>query len=58
MKNPNVSTVILGATKVAQIEDNCKAMTLVPKLTPEIMDKIEEILANKPNAPATYGRQR
>lgn len=56
--NPNVSTVILGATKVAQIEDNCKAMKLIPKLTPEIMSKIEEVLANKPDAPATYGRQR
>jgi aryl-alcohol dehydrogenase-like predicted oxidoreductase len=56
--NPNVSTVILGATKVAQIEDNCKAMTLVPKITPEIMQKIEDVLANKPAAPPAYGRQR
>ena len=56
--NPNVSTVILGATKVAQIEDNCKAMKLLPKITPEIMQKIEDVLANKPSPPATYGRQR
>ena len=56
--NPNVSTVILGATKVAQIEDNCKAMKLLPKITPEIMQKIEDVLANKPTPPATYGRQR
>jgi aryl-alcohol dehydrogenase-like predicted oxidoreductase len=56
--NPNVSTVILGATKVAQIEDNCKAMKLLPKITPEIMQKIEDILANKPSPPASYGRQR
>ena len=39
--NPNVSTVILGATKVAQIEDNCKAIKLLPKITPEIMQKID-----------------
>ena len=58
MMNPNVSTVILGATKVAQIEDNCKAMKLLPKITPEIMQKIEDVLANKPTPPATYGRQR
>lgn len=56
--NPNVSTVILGATKVAQIEDNCKAMKLVPKLTPEIMSKIEDVLKNKPEGPGTFGRQR
>jgi aryl-alcohol dehydrogenase-like predicted oxidoreductase len=56
--NPNVSTVILGATKVAQIEDNCKAMKLLPKLTPEVMQKIEDILANKPSPLATFGRQR
>lgn len=56
--NPNVSTVILGATKVAQIEDNCKAMKLLPKITPEIMQKIEDVLANKPSPPAAYGRQR
>lgn len=57
-KNENVSTVILGATKVAQIEDNCKALALVPKLTPEVMEKIEGILENKPKSPPTYGRDR
>ena len=31
--NPNVSTVILGATKVAQIEDNCKANKPTPPAT-------------------------
>lgn len=56
--NPNVSTVILGATKVSQIEDNCKAMKLLPKLTPEIMSKIEDVLQNKPEGPGTFGRQR
>jgi aryl-alcohol dehydrogenase-like predicted oxidoreductase len=47
-KNPNVSTVILGATKPEQIEDNCGALKLLPKLTPEIMEEIEKILGNKP----------
>jgi aryl-alcohol dehydrogenase-like predicted oxidoreductase len=47
-KNPNVSTVILGATKVEQVRDNCGAIKLLPKLTPEIMEEIEKILDNKP----------
>lgn len=57
-KNPNVSTVILGATKVEQIEDNCKAIALLPKLTPEVMEEIESILDNKPAKPASFGRER
>lgn len=58
IKNPNVSTVILGATKIEQIVDNCKSLALSEKLTPEVMDEIEKILDNKPAAPMTYGRNR
>lgn len=47
-KNPHVSTVILGASKVQQVHDNCAALKLLPKLTPEVMEEIEGILANKP----------
>lgn len=57
-KNEHVSTVILGATKVEQIVDNCKAVALVPKLTPELMEKIEGVLENKPKPAPTYGRER
>ncbi|KAK3059346.1 hypothetical protein LTS18_011085, partial [Coniosporium uncinatum] len=57
-KNENVSTVILGATKVEQIHDNCKALKLVEKLTPEIMQQIEEVLDNKPAPKPTFGRDR
>lgn len=57
-KNENVSTVILGATKVEQIHDNCKALKLLPKLTPELMEEIESILDNKPKMPPTFGRDR
>lgn len=57
-KNENVSTVILGATKVEQIVDNCKALALVPKLTPEVMEKIEGILDNKPKPAPSFGRER
>jgi voltage-dependent potassium channel beta subunit len=51
LKNPNVSTVILGASKVAQLEENLKAPEVVPKLTDEVMAQIEVILGNKPNHP-------
>jgi aryl-alcohol dehydrogenase-like predicted oxidoreductase len=47
-KNPNVSTVILGATKPEQVVDNCGAISILEKLTPEIMEEIEKILDNKP----------
>lgn len=58
LKNENVSTVILGASRPSQIEENCKALQLLPKLTPEVMEEIEKILDNKPEAAADYGRKR
>ncbi|KAK3936419.1 NADP-dependent oxidoreductase domain-containing protein [Diplogelasinospora grovesii] len=57
-KNENVSTVILGATKVEQLLDNLKALPLIDKLTPEIMEEIEGVLKNKPKGPNTLGRNR
>jgi aryl-alcohol dehydrogenase-like predicted oxidoreductase len=48
LQNPNVSTVILGATKPEQVVDNCGAIKLLPKLTDDVMKEIEGILANKP----------
>lgn len=54
--NPNVSTVLLGATKPEQIVDNLEALKVLPKLTPEILQEIEDILDNKPKAAETYGR--
>ena len=47
-KNPNTSTVILGASTPQQVLDNLRALELLPKLTPAIMDRIERILNNKP----------
>lgn len=46
--NPNVSTVITGASKVEQVEENMAALDVVPELTPEVIDRIEGILGNKP----------
>ena len=57
-KNENVSSVILGATKVEQIHDNCGALRLIEKLTPEVIEEIEEVLQNKPKPAPTYGRSR
>lgn len=48
LKNPNVTTVILGASKVAQLEENLKCWDSMPKMTAEVMEKIEVILGNKP----------
>ena len=55
--NPNVSTVILGASKKSQLEDNLKALDHKSKLTPDVMDRIEEILGNKPEAPRAIARE-
>lgn len=48
LKNPNVSTVITGASKPEQVHENMQALSVVEKLTPEIMERIEGILGNKP----------
>ncbi|TFY83355.1 hypothetical protein EWM64_g673 [Hericium alpestre] len=55
-KNPNTSTVILGATTPEQVLDNLKALEVIPKLTPEVLKKIEKIVGNKPSGPPSYGR--
>ena len=51
IKNPNVSTAILGATKKAQLLDNLKALDVAVLLTPEVMEKIEGIMKTKPTLP-------
>ena len=49
VKNPNVTTTILGATKSSQLEENLKSLEVVPLLTPEVMKEIDAILQNKPS---------
>jgi len=46
--NPNVTTVITGASKTSQITENVKALEFVPKLTTEVMAQIDKIVQNKP----------
>jgi len=41
--NPRVSTVILGASRVSQLEENLAALTLADKLTPEVLARIDVI---------------
>lgn len=48
LKNPHVSTVITGASRVEQVHQNMKALEIVPSLTKEVMEKIEKVLGNKP----------
>jgi aryl-alcohol dehydrogenase-like predicted oxidoreductase len=42
-KNPRVSSVITGASKVSQLQQNLGALGLLDKLTPEVMARIEAI---------------
>ncbi len=45
LKNPNVSTVITGASRVSQVHENMKALEVVPKLTVEVVKAIEAATA-------------
>jgi aryl-alcohol dehydrogenase-like predicted oxidoreductase len=44
LKNPNVSTVITGASKVSQVEENMKAVEIKEQLTDDVMARIHEIV--------------
>jgi voltage-dependent potassium channel beta subunit len=50
LTNPNVSTVITGASRPEQVSENMKAMDVVGKLSPEVLDRIEKIVDNKPTS--------
>ena len=47
LKNPFVSTVITGASRVEQVHENMKAGEIATKVTPEIMKRIDEIFGVK-----------
>lgn len=51
IKNPNVTTAILGATKPEQLQENLKALDVLPLLTQDIMDKIDTVMGTKPTLP-------
>lgn len=48
IRNPHVTTAILGATKPEQLEQNFEALDVLPLLTDDVMKRIDEILGNKP----------
>ncbi len=50
-KNPDVSTVILGASKPHHLEETLTSLEVLPLLTMELQEKIEGILQNKPKHP-------
>ena len=52
--NEHVSTVILGASRVAQLEQNLAALELVPQLTADVQASIEAILDNEPELPTQF----
>jgi voltage-dependent potassium channel beta subunit len=51
LRNPNVTTAILGATRKDQLEENFKALDVLPLLTNELMDRIDQIFGTKPRLP-------
>eukprot|EP01083_Nonionella_stella_P245949 854448_1 len=56
IKNKNVSSVLLGATKEHQIEENLNALGVAKKLTPDMMKEIDAIVGTKPTQHGHYGR--
>jgi voltage-dependent potassium channel beta subunit len=48
LANPNVSSVILGASRSEQLRENLGAMAVVERLTPAIAERIEQVLGNRP----------
>jgi len=51
LKNPNVSTMILGASRAEQLKENLTVLEVVPLLTDEVMESIDEIMGTKPKLP-------
>jgi voltage-dependent potassium channel beta subunit len=49
LTNPNVSTVITGASRLEQVTENMAAMEVVESLSEEVLERIEEIVDNKPH---------
>lgn len=54
--NPHVSTVITGATSGAQVAENMQALDVLPKMTEEVLQRIDGILGNAPAGPRNWRR--
>jgi voltage-dependent potassium channel beta subunit len=44
-RNPRVSSVITGASRVSQVQENLRAVEVIPRLTPAVMERIDGIVA-------------
>lgn len=53
-KNPNVSTVITGASRVAQVEENMRALDVLEALADDVMERIDGILDNRPKPASDF----
>ncbi|GAA4340280.1 aldo/keto reductase [Flaviaesturariibacter amylovorans] len=51
IRNPNVTTAILGATRKEQLLQNLEALDVLPKLTPEVMQRIDDVMGTAPKMP-------
>ncbi len=54
LANDDVSTVILGASKPAQLAENLGALAVAERLTPDVLEQIEEIVDNRPRGPQNW----
>lgn len=50
LKNQHISSVILGASRVEQLQENLGALDVVDKLTPQVMEQLDKLLGNNPSA--------
>ena len=48
LRNPNVSSVILGVSGADQLASNLEALGAAERMTPDVMERIEAILDNRP----------
>ncbi|HOX24750.1 MAG TPA: aldo/keto reductase [Candidatus Krumholzibacteria bacterium] len=54
LKNPQVSSVITGASRPAQVVENLAALAVAAQLTPEVMDRIDAFAGNRPAEPKDW----
>jgi voltage-dependent potassium channel beta subunit len=51
IRNPHVTTAILGATREEQLTENLKALDIYPLLTLDIMEAVDQIMGTTPEQP-------
>jgi len=54
----DVTTTIIGASRVSQLEENLKALEFLDKITPEIQEEIEVALGNRPDLGQDYRNRK